>query len=180
MNSFLSVMHLSKSYGGDRVLQDVTLRFPATGFIAIVGPSGSGKSTLLSLLSGQILPDKGSVFAGEEELTALPEERRSSFRLQNIGMVFQKDELLECETALDNVLFPLSCLSKESLSKRKEKAMSLLFLVKMEKKAKQKAKKLSGGERQRVSIARALAASPSLLLADEPTSALDEANARLV
>ena len=180
MNSFLSVMHLSKSYGGDRVLQDVTLRFPATGFIAIVGPSGSGKSTLLSLLSGQVLPDKGSVFAGEEELTALPEERRSSFRLQNIGMVFQKDELLECETALDNVLFPLSCLSKETLSKRKEKAMSLLFLVKMEKKAKQKAKKLSGGERQRVSIARALAASPSLLLADEPTSALDETNARLV
>ena len=78
MNSFLSVMHLSKSYGNDMVLKDVTLRFPATGFIAIVGPSGSGKSTLLSLLSGQILPDKGSVFAGEEELTALPEERRSS------------------------------------------------------------------------------------------------------
>lgn len=180
MNSFLSLMHCSKSYGGEKVLKDVTLRFPATGFVAIVGPSGSGKSTLLSLLSGQVVPESGSVFAGEEELSAFKEDERSAFRLRNIGMVFQKDELLECETALENVLFPLSCLSKEPLSKRKEKAMSLLFLVKMDKKAKQKVKKLSGGERQRVSIARALIASPALLLADEPTSALDEGNARLV
>ncbi|MDY2913158.1 MAG: ABC transporter ATP-binding protein [Candidatus Enteromonas sp.] len=180
MNNFLSLLHVSRSFQGEEVLHNITLRFPKSGFIGILGPSGCGKSTLLSILAGIDEGYEGTVLFDDREMGKKTAEERAAFRLENIGMVFQKGELLELETALQNVMFPLTMLSKESKAGQKEKALSMLYALKMEKKAKKKVRKMSGGERQRVAISRALVTSPAMVLADEPTSALDEENGRLV
>lgn len=180
MNSMVSLLHISRSFQGEEVLHDITLRFPKSGFVGIVGPSGCGKSTLLSVIAGIDEGYRGSVIINDQEVSKKTSEEKAAFRLENIGMIFQKGELLEFETALQNVMFPLSMLSKESKATQKEKALSMLYSVHLENKAKRKVKKMSGGERQRVGIARALVTSPAIILADEPTSALDESNSLLV
>lgn len=145
----------------------------------MLGKSGCGKSTLLFLLSLLESPDEGEVLLNQESTKKWNEERRSQFHSQDIGMVFQRYNLLETLSVLDNVLLPSYIGGKRKEISKKEAFESLeaFGLKGMEKRI---AKDLSGGEKQRLAIARARANDPSVLLADEPTGALDSDNARQV
>ncbi len=131
--------------------------------IALIGPNGCGKSTLLRVLAGLIPPDGGSVTIDGDPVTG-PDER--------VGLVFQEPRLLAWRTAEQNVRFPME-LAGWSAERQERRAEDLLALVGLREFAMAKPSTLSGGTRQRVSIARALALEPRVLLLDEPFSALD-------
>ena len=144
----------------------------------LMGYSGAGKSTLLRLINLLERPDSGKVTVGGQELTALNAADLRRAR-QNIGMVFQQFNLLSNRTVADNVAFPLE-IAGWSDAKIKQRVAECLEIVGLEDRAGHYPAQLSGGQKQRVGIARALAPSPSVMLADEPTSALDPATTRSV
>ena len=144
--------------------------------VLIRGPSGHGKTTLLHLIAGLFLPPEGDVVVGEAEFHRMSDHARSDFRKKNIGIIFQRLNLLEQLTAYENVLLGMNS-GTELRSKKIDKALAKL---KVQDKANVLTAKLSLGEQQRVAVARVLAAEPSLVLADEPTSSLDAENAELV
>jgi len=140
--------------------------------LLIQGPSGRGKTTLLHLIGGLLQPDLGQITVGGKNLRSLSDTELSQWRRQDIGFVFQKLNLIEHLTTLENL--------KLSSIKEDEELLSLLKKVRLEDKASQWAGKLSLGEQQRLAVTRVLAQDPRLILADEPTSSLDEANAQNV
>ena len=171
---------VTKSYpaGGEDVLalNDVSLTIESGEVVAIVGRSGSGKTTLLNLLGTLDRPTSGSVRIHDIETQALAEEALLSLRRESIGFVFQFFHLFPHLTALENAALPL-WLAGRGGADASLRARELLATVGLGEKAERLAGHLSGGEMQRVAVARALAMSPSLLLADEPTGNLDQANA---
>jgi putative ABC transport system ATP-binding protein len=138
----------------------------------LVGPSGCGKTTLLSVIAGILQPTSGSVVALGTELTKLNSWRRTAFRRENVGFVFQQFNLLPALTAAENASVPLVI---QGYSKRAALARSNELLTKMGmgQRLHNLPGNLSGGQQQRVAIARALVHHPHLLVCDEPTSALD-------
>ena len=179
----IRLVELSKAYQeGERrrvVLERASLDIPAGEFAALLGRSGSGKSTLLNLVSGIDRPDAGQVWVGDQELTALDEHRRTLFRRQQIGFVFQFFNLLPTLTVLENVTLPLE-LNGAAAKAARAAAEPLLDAVGLLDRAATYPDRLSGGEQQRVAIARALVHNPLLVLADEPTGNLDEDSGRAV
>lgn len=163
--SILSLSHVHKSFGATRVLADVSLEVEAGEVVVIVGFSGSGKSTLISLLAGLIQPDAGSVrFKGEPARAPGPER----------GVVFQNYSLLPWLTAFENVALAVNQVLKNwPAAKREAQTERFISMVGLDHARDRKPGQLSGGMRQRVSLARALAADPEVLLMDEPLSALD-------
>lgn len=147
------------------------------------GPSGAGKTTFLNLIGGLDRPSSGKVFFEHEgveiEVSAMEEESLATFRLANVGFVFQNYNLISTLTAAENVLFPLE-LSGHSRRERLERVAELLELVGLRERDEHLPFQLSAGEQQRVAIARALANDPPLVLADEPTANLDGASASRV
>ena len=141
--------------------------------VVLVGSSGGGKTTLLNVIAGISSPDCGRVVVDGVDVTALPEVSRDRFRAERIGFVFQTFNLLPAFTALENVLLGMSFRSGRADSKH---ARGLLESVGLEHRLNNRPSQLSVGEQQRVAVARALANSPSLLLADEPTANVDVAN----
>lgn len=172
LNCILRTENLSKVYpdGSVNALVDVSLEIPERQFLAIMGPSGSGKSTLLNLLGGLDLPTSGSIFFRDQLLNDW--RLLDRYRSEQIGFVFQSFHLLPTFTATENVQIPMFT-SRLSAREREQRALELLNLVGMSHRARHLPSQLSVGERQRVSIARALANSPPVLLADEPTGNLD-------
>ncbi|HKQ19723.1 MAG TPA: ABC transporter ATP-binding protein [Candidatus Eisenbacteria bacterium] len=172
--------NVTKSYpaGGEDVLalNDVSLAIESGEVVAIVGRSGSGKTTLLNLLGTLDRPTSGSVRIQDIETQALAEEALLSLRRESIGFVFQFFHLFPHLTALENAALPL-WLAGRGGTDATLRARQLLATVGLGEKAERLAGHLSGGEMQRVAVARALAMSPSLLLADEPTGNLDQTNA---
>jgi putative ABC transport system ATP-binding protein len=172
----LQVQNLRKYYKTEgevlNVLQGIDFSAEKGEFISIMGPSGSGKSTLLFLIGLLDVPTAGSIFLDDVEASAESETNREYLRLNNIGFVFQNFNLLPHLTALENVMLPMQIAGRFKDSQR-DRAMSLLRLLGVEKRANTRSSALSGGEQQRVAIGRALANAPSLLLADEPTGSLD-------
>jgi ABC-type lipoprotein export system ATPase subunit len=168
----LRTERLSKIYsdGGVKALVDLNLEIPEGQFLAVVGQSGSGKSTLLNLLGGLDLPTSGKIFFRGQPLGDWRTLDR--YRSEQIGFVFQAFHLLPTFTALENVQIPMFTGSHTS-REREQLASELLNLVGLSNRSRHLPNQLSAGERQRVSIARALANSPGLLLADEPTGNLD-------
>lgn len=179
MNS-IEIRHLTKRYGDRVIYQDVNLSFASQGLYAILGDSGSGKSTLLDLIAGLDVDYTGEVLSLGSLLKERSEDERSNFRLEKIGYIRQSCDLLDLESALDNVLLPLEAHLSLSPRLAKRKALDLLAFVGLKEKAHQRANTLSGGERQRVALARALVNDPEILLCDEPTGALDPENADMI
>lgn len=169
---------LGKTYrSGGRplpVLVDVDLTVEAQEIVAILGPSGSGKTTLLGLLAGLDTPSRGRVILDGQDLSALGEDDRASFRARNVGFVFQSFHLLPSLTALENVLVPLELLGEGTAPERRERATGLLERVGLGERMDHYPVQLSGGERQRVALARAFSTRPRILFADEPTGNLDQ------
>jgi lipoprotein-releasing system ATP-binding protein len=172
--------YLGQGEGRVHALQGVSLDIRAGKTYAIVGASGCGKSTLLYTLGLLDRPDAGTICLQGRDLSRADDEQRTRARLDGIGFVFQFHFLLAEFTALENVMLPMIRLGKLSPEERRDRAAGLLRQVGLAGKAGRLANRLSGGEQQRVAVARALANSPSLLLADEPTGNLDAGNAERV
>jgi len=145
--------------------------------VALVGASGGGKTTLLNVISGISLPDRGSVMIDGTNVASLLEAVRDRFRAQRIGFIFQTFNLLSAFSALENVLLGMS-FSGNGIDRRR--ASQLLERVGLQHRLSHRPNQLSVGEQQRVAVARALANSPTLLLADEPTANVDVANQELI
>ena len=145
--------------------------------VALIGKSGGGKTTLLHLIAGLLTPDSGSIKIDGVELTKLSEQGRDRFRAGAIGYVFQTFNLLPAFSAIENVRLGMAFgLGRHPISR----AAELLDRVGLADRANYKPNQLSVGQQQRVSIARALAGKPKLLLADEPTANVDPASAENV
>ena len=136
-------------------------------FVVILGPSGAGKSTLLNLIGGMDTPTSGSIKIDGEEISKYNENQLSEYRAENIGFIFQFYNILPTLTVLENVQLI------NDIVKEPKDAKEILKEVGLEQHANKFPNQLSGGEQQRVSIARAIAKNPKLLLCDEPTGALD-------
>ena len=138
--------------------------------IAVSGPSGSGKSTLLHAIAGLLAPSAGSIVVCGTDLRKLSEGARDAFRARHIGYIFQNFNLLQGYSALENVLMGMTF---SSLKPDRALASVLLEEMGLSNRMKHVPSEMSIGEQQRVSIARALAKKPDLILADEPTGSLD-------
>ena len=172
----LELRKLSKTFhlGGQTVkaVDNVSLKIDDGGFIAIMGSSGSGKTTLLNLMGGLDQATGGHIFYDDLALSQLKPAELARYRNKVVGFVFQSFNLLPIYTALENVMLPMIWTGRKR-KERKERAQELLKMVGLGERMKFRPVQLSGGERQRVSIARALANEPKLVLADEPTGNLD-------
>ena len=170
----LRVENLSKTYGkGEaavRALRDVSFSMERGEFAAVVGESGSGKSTLLNCIGGLDAPTGGKVYLDGEDLFSMTENKRTIFRRQNIGFIFQSFHLIEELDVEQNIIFPVLLDYQKPNRKYLEELLEVLGL---KKRRNHLPSQLSGGQQQRVAIARALAAKPAILLADEPTGNLD-------
>ncbi|MEZ3163931.1 ABC transporter ATP-binding protein [Halorubrum sp. RMP-47] len=162
------------SSGGRSVtaLESVSLSVAGGEVVGVAGPSGSGKSTLLHLLAGLDSPTAGAIEVCGTTVGSLPSRRRTAFRRENVGMVFQRFHLLPALTARENVALPL-IQAGAARSERQSRASELLDAVGLADRESHYPNGLSGGEQQRVAIARALAADPAVVIADEPTGELD-------
>ena len=154
------------------VLKDINLCVEEGEYVAIMGPSGSGKSTLMNIIGCIDKPTSGTYLLDDVEIEKCKDKELSEVRNQKIGFVFQNFNLLQRQSALDNVALPLQY-AKVPIKKRKQKAKEMLEMVDLADRVSFKPTQLSGGQKQRVAIARAMVADPKILLADEPTGALD-------
>ncbi len=163
--AYLELNNVSKSFGGASVLRDINLAVEKGEFVAIVGFSGAGKTTLISLIAGLLKPDNGSAKLNDLEITGPGPDR---------GIVFQNYSLLPWLSVFENILLAVEAVNPNwTAAKRKEHVEKYIAMVNLTPARDKKPGELSGGMRQRVSVARALAMDPQILLLDEPLSALD-------
>jgi putative ABC transport system ATP-binding protein len=155
-----------------RALRGLDLEIARGEFVAVMGPSGCGKSTLLNLIAGLETPTEGTIRIDGEPIEGLSQDELAVMRRRHVGIVFQFFNLLEGMSVLENVSLPM-VVAGRSRKQADSDAMDLLDLLGIADKARRSPGVLSGGQRQRLSIARALANRPTLLLADEPTGSLD-------
>ena len=183
MNNIITINQLEKTYVSKgeslTILKDLSLLVPEGQKVIVVGESGSGKSTLLNIIAGIDSATKGTVIAGDWNISELKEKDLTDYRANFLGLVFQFHYLLKDFTALENVFLPAYM---KGLGKKEaiEKAKVLLEDVGLADRMTHLPNELSGGERQRVAVARALINNPKLILADEPTGNLDPANATMI
>ncbi len=167
----LNIKNLSKHYDEEKALDNLDLTIHNMKAVAVVGPSGGGKSTLLRLIAGLEIPTGGFV-----SVNGIPidytEKMLREYR-KRIGFVFQSHNLFPHWSALKNITVPLVKVFGIEQSEAKERALALLTRFGLEEHAEKLPVQLSGGQQQRISIARAMARRPEILLLDEPTSALD-------
>lgn len=154
------------------VLKNVCFEMDEGEYVAIMGPSGSGKTTLMNIIGCLDQATSGSFLLDGEDIGSMSDNQMSEIRLHKIGFVFQSFQLLPRQSALENVMLPLSY-AKVPKKERRERAVEALERVGLGERIDFKPTQLSGGQKQRVAIARAMVNHPKILLADEPTGALD-------
>lgn len=181
----LALKNLQKSYtdAGEKhnILNNVNLTINAGDSISIQGASGSGKSTLLHLLAALDKPDSGEILltdpqARDQDITQFTERQADQYRQFQVGLIFQKFNLIDCITVMENIMLPAKITGKVE----HEYIQELLNALGIKSHINKLPNQLSGGEQQRVAIARGLSHQPPLLLADEPTGNLDSKNSDLV
>ena len=168
----LEVAGVSKTYGKQTVLKNVSFTMQPGERVALMGPSGSGKSTLLNLLSGIDNPDNGQILLASNDLARASASTLTHIRRHHISTIFQFFHLLPTLTASENIELTLQ-IAGVAAQERKNRVNELLEAVELTSHANAHPDTLSGGESQRIAIARALAHRPKLILADEPTGSLD-------
>ncbi len=171
MSNFIEFKDVYKTYEiGDKnfnALDGVSFNIPKGEFVVILGPSGAGKSTLLNLLGGMDTVTSGSIIVDNEDIKDYDKNKLATYRAENVGFIFQFYNILPTLTVLENVEIVKDIVKKPRSSKQVLKDVGLFdHMTKFPG-------ELSGGEQQRVSIARAVAKNPKILLCDEPTGALD-------
>ena len=177
----LEINHLEKVYRTrfskevTHALQDVDFKVDKGEFIAIMGESGSGKTTLLNILATLDKPTSGSVILDGKDITNIKEKDLASFRLKNLGFVFQDFNLLDTLNVRDNIFLPL-VLDRKSYQEMESRLPQIAQKLRIDSLLEKRPFELSGGQKQRVAIARSLITYPQILLADEPTAALDYRN----
>ena len=184
MNSFLEIKNLSKVYNdkGEQItiFENTNFKLESNQLVTLTGPSGSGKSTLIHILCLLDSPNNGSFFLKQpDDLFKKNENEKSTFRKNNISIVFQSFNLISDLTAIENVILP-SLYSGNDKDNTETNALRLLRKMNLENRINHLPKELSGGEQQRVAIARSMINNPELILADEPTGSLDIKNAGYV
>ncbi len=184
MSPILEARGVTKVFtGGDggeiRVLDGVDLQVARGEMVAVVGASGAGKSTLLQVLGALERPTGGEVVLDGRPVSTVPDDDLAGLRNRSVGFVFQFHHLLREFSALENVMMPLRIAGAPAREAR-ARGESLLERVGLSARMHHRPGELSGGEQQRTAVARALAASPPLVLADEPSGNLDHANAELL
>jgi putative ABC transport system ATP-binding protein len=174
--SALELHGLVKHYRGCeetvRAVDGVTLTIEPGELVALYGPSGSGKSTLLMLIAALLAPEAGSIVFGGRDIACLTLRQAAEYRRREVGFISQEFHLIPGASALDNAMIKLPVLGA-SLHEARARTLPWLERVGLAARAQHRPEQLSMGERQRITIARALVAEPTLLLADEPTGSLD-------
>lgn len=183
MTTAVYCTHIRKSFGAgnlrSEVLHGIDLEVKEGELLMLVGPSGSGKTTLISILAGILSHEEGKCFLFGQDIDALSDEQKTTFRGKNIGYVFQAFNLIPMLSNAENVAIPL-LLNQVQRTKALKEAEERLAQFGLGNKVSTYPKQLSGGEQQRVAIARAVIHNPRLIICDEPTSALDHDNGLLV
>jgi putative ABC transport system ATP-binding protein len=178
--SLIKLDEVTKIYNGSAVpvkaVDEVNLQIEKGEFTAIVGPSGSGKTTMLNLIGGLDQPTSGKIIVDGTDISTYKPDALINFRLHHIGFVFQAYNLIPVFTAKENVEF-IMLLQNIPKSEREKKAIDFLTSVGLGDRIDNTPAELSGGQQQRVAVARALASTPSFVLADEPTANLDSVSA---
>ena len=174
--NMIKVKNLKKQFqiGSETVnaIKDISFNVKAGEFVSIMGPSGSGKTTLLNIIGCLETPTSGEYHLDDNEVSLLDDNELAAIRNKKIGFVFQSFHLLSRNTALNNVMLPLTYAGYDKQEALK-KAKNVLNKVGLEDRVSHKPNELSGGQQQRVAIARALVNDPSIVFADEPTGNLD-------
>ncbi len=179
-NNLIQANNLSRNYTlkGEKIqaIKNINLSIDNGEFLTLVGRSGSGKTTLLNLLAGLDQPSDGNIFFKGQNINDYDEKEQINFRRFEIGVIFQSFSLLPLLSAYENIELPMR-ISGITSRERNKRTISALKMIGLEKRGNHRPYELSGGEQQRISIARAVAMRPKLLLADEPTGELDSVNA---
>ncbi len=170
----INFQNVSKNYGPEESLRDVSFHVDPREFVSIVGRSGAGKSTIIKLLIGEEKPSKGRITFGQYDVNKLKSHDLPRLR-RHIGIVFQDFKLLPTKNVYENIAFALEVAGKPEPEIR-ELVKEVLDLVGIADKEKHFIHQLSGGEKQRVAIARAMVNRPDVVIADEPTGNLDPMN----
>lgn len=182
-NAIVKLKNFSKTYGEKstaiHVFKETSLTLNKGECVALVAPSGTGKSTLLHVLGLLDSHYSGQYFLNSRDTSTANEHKRTAFRRNEIGFIYQFHHLMPEFTAIENIMMPLWLMGTPK-TEATEKAETLLKQFGLGARAHHKPGKLSGGEQQRVAILRAVVKHPSLLLADEPTGNLDEATSDIV
>jgi putative ABC transport system ATP-binding protein len=179
----LLLENVTKTYGeGDRAVRavrDVSFQANSGEFLSVVGPSGSGKTTLLAMIGALLTPTEGRIEVNGNTLTGMGKSAQARFRRENVGFVFQANNVLPFLTARENLMImgDIAGMSRTEAAKR---ADQLLEELGIDERAGAVATELSGGERQRVAIGRALMHDPAVILVDEPTASLDSERGQMV
>ena len=185
--ALLEIKELCKTFrtpeGGEAATIYVPhLELDSGAAMVLDGSSGSGKTTVLHMVSGLLQPDSGQIFFAAQEVSGLSAEERDAWRAANIGYIFQRLNLLEELTVIENIMLPFCWRAKmqESIDELRTRAEKLLEQVGLTAKITSFPHTLSIGEQQRVAVVRALLGRPRLMLADEPTASMDCDNGQLV
>lgn len=176
----IEVKNLYKSFDGNEVLKDISIRFEKGQTNLIIGRSGSGKTVLLKSILGLYDADSGEIWYDDRNFTTTNDKLRKKMR-QEIGMVFQGGALFDSSTVEGNVRFPLDMFTRMTAKEKQERVEFCLDHVNIEKQAfKLSPAEISGGMQKRVAIARAIALNPKYLFCDEPNSGLDPETATVI